>query len=59
VYLLNFHVSLFPATKLNFLQFLGSLPGVDPNDPGIQSALRNLNADKDKKDEAKKDEDKK
>mmetsp|Transcript_31965 Transcript_31965/g.46579 ORF Transcript_31965/g.46579 Transcript_31965/m.46579 type:complete len:454 (+) Transcript_31965:149-1510(+) len=40
-------------------QFLGSLPGVDPNDPGIQSALRNLNADKDKKDEAKKDEDKK
>lgn len=40
-------------------QFLGSLPGVDPNDPGIQSALRNLNADRDKKDDSKKDENEK
>eukprot|EP00593_Proboscia_inermis_P010745 CAMPEP_0171322238 /NCGR_PEP_ID=MMETSP0816-20121228/114834_1 /TAXON_ID=420281 /ORGANISM="Proboscia inermis, Strain CCAP1064/1" /LENGTH=189 /DNA_ID=CAMNT_0011820663 /DNA_START=403 /DNA_END=972 /DNA_ORIENTATION=- len=34
-------------------QLLGSLPGVDPNDPAIQNALKNLNPDK--KDEKKKD----
>lgn len=33
-------------------QLLGSLPGVDPNDPQIQNALRNL-SDADKKDESK------
>jgi 26S proteasome regulatory subunit N10 len=33
-------------------QLLGSLPGVDPNDPLIQNALRNLNAGE-KKDESK------
>jgi len=34
-------------------QLLGSLPGVDPNDPAIQSALKNLkkDGDDDKKDE--------
>mmetsp|Transcript_5377 Transcript_5377/g.7383 ORF Transcript_5377/g.7383 Transcript_5377/m.7383 type:complete len:466 (-) Transcript_5377:216-1613(-) len=38
-------------------QLLGSLPGVDPNDPGIQNALKTLNADdKEKKDDSKKDE---
>jgi len=38
-------------------QLLGSLPGVDPNDPQIQEALKN--AQKDDKDEDKKDGDKK
>jgi len=33
-------------------QLLGSLPGVDPNDPAIQSALRNLN-EGDNKDDKK------
>ena len=33
-------------------QLLGSLPGVDPNDPQIQSALRNFN-ESDKKEESK------
>jgi hypothetical protein len=37
---------------------LGSLPGVDPNDPAIQNALRNLN-DADKKDDKKDDSSKK
>jgi len=44
-------------------QLLGSLPGVDPDDPAIQSALRNLNEASeasDKKDkDSKKDADKK
>jgi 26S proteasome regulatory subunit N10 len=42
-------------------QLLGSLPGVNPNDPAIQSALQNLNKDDDekKKDDDKKEEDKK
>lgn len=35
-------------------ELLGSLPGVDPNDPAIQNALRNVGEDK--KDESKKDE---
>eukprot|EP00550_Attheya_septentrionalis_P000798 CAMPEP_0198290498 /NCGR_PEP_ID=MMETSP1449-20131203/8341_1 /TAXON_ID=420275 /ORGANISM="Attheya septentrionalis, Strain CCMP2084" /LENGTH=435 /DNA_ID=CAMNT_0043989007 /DNA_START=155 /DNA_END=1462 /DNA_ORIENTATION=+ len=34
-------------------QLLGSMPGVDPNDPAIQNALRNLNQGEDKKDEKK------
>ncbi|OEU21728.1 hypothetical protein FRACYDRAFT_178897 [Fragilariopsis cylindrus CCMP1102] len=42
-------------------QLLGSLPGVNPNDPAIQSALQNLNKDDDgkKKDDDKEEEDKK
>ena len=37
-------------------QLLGSLPGVDPNDPEIQNALRDINKDADKdKDESKKE----
>jgi 26S proteasome regulatory subunit N10 len=36
-------------------QLLGSLPGVNPNDPAIQSALQNLNQG-DKKDDDKKNE---
>ncbi|MGK3758287.1 MAG: 26S proteasome regulatory subunit N10 [Bacillariaceae sp.] len=42
-------------------QLLGSLPGVNPNDPAIQSALQNMNKDDDdkKKDDDKKEEDKK
>lgn len=39
-------------------QLLGSLPGVNTNDPAIQSALQNLQGDK-KDDDDKKDEDKK
>lgn len=35
------------------LQLLGSLPGVDPNDPDIQNALKN--AKKDGDDDKKKD----
>jgi len=38
-------------------QLLGSLPGVDPNDPAIQNALRNLNQDE--KNDEEKDNDKK
>lgn len=38
---------------------LGNIPGVDPNDPAIQSALRNLNQGGDKKEGEKKDEDSK
>jgi len=38
-------------------ELLGSLPGVDPNDPAIQNALRNLGDDK--KDEGGKDGEKK
>merc|ERR1712194_558274 len=40
-------------------QLLGSLPGVNPDDPAIQEALRKANEDadkSDKKDEGKKDE---
>jgi len=39
-------------------QLLGSLPGVDPNDPAIQNALKNLNQSekKDGDDKTKKDE---
>ena len=41
-------------------QLLGSLPGVDPNDPAIQNALKNLNQQQQKKDgdDDKKDEQK-
>jgi len=39
-------------------QLLGSLPGVDPNDPAIQEALRGLN-EGDKKDDKKGDDSKK
>jgi hypothetical protein len=35
---------------------LGSLPGVDPNDPAIRDALRNL-SEADKKDEKDKNDD--
>ena len=41
---------LFPPSAL---QLLGSLPGVDPNDPDIQNALKN--AKKDGDDDKKKD----
>jgi 26S proteasome regulatory subunit N10 len=44
------------ADKEQINQLLGSLPGVDPNDPAIQSALSNLNKDGDKKDDGKKKE---
>merc|ERR1719273_2297315 len=38
----------------NFVnQLLGSLPGVDPNDPAIQSALRNLQQNQSSSDENK------
>lgn len=40
-------------------QLLGSLPGVNPDDPAIQSALRNLQGKKDGDDDAKKEGDKK
>jgi 26S proteasome regulatory subunit N10 len=40
-------------------QLLGSLPGVNPDDPAIQSALRNLQGKKDGDEDAKKDGDKK
>jgi 26S proteasome regulatory subunit N10 len=40
-------------------QLLGSLPGVNPDDPAIQSALRNLQGKKDGDDDDKKDGDKK
>jgi len=44
-------------------QLLGSLPGVNPNDPAIQNALQNINKDDGdgdkKKDDNKKEEDKK
>jgi hypothetical protein len=33
---------------------LGSLEGVDPNDPAIQNALRNLNESSGEKDDEKK-----
>jgi 26S proteasome regulatory subunit N10 len=36
-------------------QLLGSLPGVDPNDPQIQNALRNIGDDDKKDDDAAKD----
>jgi 26S proteasome regulatory subunit N10 len=38
---------------------LGNIPGVDPNDPAIQSALRNLNQGSDNKEGEKKGEDSK
>jgi 26S proteasome regulatory subunit N10 len=38
---------------------LGNIPGVDPNDPAIQSALRNLNQGGDNKEGEKKGEDSK
>ena len=34
-------------------QLLGSLPGVNPDDPAIQAALRKANDESDKKDESK------
>mmetsp|Transcript_38400 Transcript_38400/g.80783 ORF Transcript_38400/g.80783 Transcript_38400/m.80783 type:complete len:438 (+) Transcript_38400:180-1493(+) len=37
-------------------QLLGSLPGVNPDDPAIQEALRKANEDADKKEDGKKDE---
>merc|ERR1712127_417019 len=37
-------------------QLLGSLPGVDPDDPAIQEALRKANEDKKDDEEGKKDE---
>lgn len=37
-------------------QLLGSLPGVDPNDPQIQNALRDVNKDAEKDDEESKKE---
>lgn len=41
-------------------QLLGSLPGVNPNDPAIQNALKNMNKDDEKDDDRKKkDDDKK
>jgi 26S proteasome regulatory subunit N10 len=41
-------------------QLLGTLPGVDPNDPSIQSALQNLQGDKKEgEDDKKKEDDKK
>jgi len=39
-------------------QLLGSLPGVDPNDPAIQNALRNLNQDEKNESNEEKDKDK-
>lgn len=36
-----------------FQQLLGSMPGVDPNDPAIQEALRKANEDARKKDDDK------
>lgn len=38
-------------------QLLGSLPGVDPNDPQIQNALRNIKEEDKKKESEKKKED--
>ena len=38
-------------------QLLGSLPGVNPDDPAIQEALRNAKDDADKKEDAKDDKD--
>lgn len=38
-------------------QLLGSLPGVDPNDPSIQNALRNLNSGEEKNEADNKKED--
>jgi hypothetical protein len=43
------YYSPFPSAQ----QLLGSLPGVDPNDPDIQNALKN--AKKDGDDDKKKD----
>jgi len=40
-------------------QLLGSLPGVNPNDPAIQSALQNLNQDKKEDDDKQEGENKK
>ena len=42
----------FPPTPTRTQQLLGSLPGVDPNDPDIQNALKNAkkDSDDDKKD---------
>lgn len=40
-------------------QLLGTLPGVDPNDPSIQSALQNLQGDKEGEEDKKKEADKK
>jgi len=40
-------------------QLLGSLPGVDPNDPAIQQALKNLQQQGEKKDKKKDDDTKK
>eukprot|EP00537_Pseudo-nitzschia_pungens_P005370 CAMPEP_0172357734 /NCGR_PEP_ID=MMETSP1060-20121228/2074_1 /TAXON_ID=37318 /ORGANISM="Pseudo-nitzschia pungens, Strain cf. cingulata" /LENGTH=485 /DNA_ID=CAMNT_0013078545 /DNA_START=210 /DNA_END=1667 /DNA_ORIENTATION=- len=40
-------------------QLLGSLPGVNPNDPAIQSALQSMNKDEDDGDDKDKDKDKK
>jgi 26S proteasome regulatory subunit N10 len=40
-------------------QLLGSLPGVNPNDPAIQSALQNLNQGDKKDDDKKKEAEKK
>eukprot|EP00429_Kryptoperidinium_foliaceum_P000514 CAMPEP_0176010414 /NCGR_PEP_ID=MMETSP0120_2-20121206/4755_1 /TAXON_ID=160619 /ORGANISM="Kryptoperidinium foliaceum, Strain CCMP 1326" /LENGTH=408 /DNA_ID=CAMNT_0017343243 /DNA_START=148 /DNA_END=1374 /DNA_ORIENTATION=- len=40
-------------------QLLGTLPGVDANDPAIQNALQNLQGDKKDDDDKKKDDDKK
>ena len=41
------------ANALNSI--LGSLPGVNPDDPALQTALRNLQGDKDSKSDIKKD----
>ena len=43
--------------SIDLVQLLGSLPGVDPNDPQIQEALRSINEgtkkEGDEKDESK------
>ena len=52
--LLPVHILIFTHSHTSFnrfllsLQLLGSLPGVDPNDPDIQNALKNLKKDDDK-----------
>ena len=45
--------SILHLSPPSALQLLGSLPGVDPNDPDIQNALKN--AKKDGDDDKKKD----
>lgn len=40
-----------PAAAVDPNQAIAGLPGVDPNDPSVQAALRGVQGDKDKKEE--------